>query len=288
VSEADLVIFIGSNTGDQVTNGWTIPRPGTPVVQIDLEPAEIGRSYPRAIGVVGDAGAAVSKLTAALKPAGAESAWLERVHELVEAWWAETGPLRASGEIPIRPQRLCAELTAALPENAVLVADTGYSAIWTATLVDLRHPGQTYLRAAGSLGWAFPAALGVKCAVPDRPVVCFTGDGGFWYHLSEMETARRFGINTVTIVNNNSGLAQGVPDIRKVAAGRGGNPEELYKFGEVSFARIAQEMGCLGIRVERPDEIGAAIREALAADAPAIVEVVTGLAYFAPPPWSPQ
>ena len=287
VSEADLVIYIGSNTGDQVTNGWTVPRPGTPVVQLDIEPAEIGRSFPGAVGVVGDARAAVEKLTAAVPAGPPHSAWLARVHELVAAWWAETEPLLQSNDLPIRPERLCAELTAALPEDAVLVADTGYSAIWTATLVDLRHPGQTYLRAAGSLGWAFPAALGVKCAAPERPVVCFTGDGGFWYHLSEMETAARFGIDTVTVVNNNGGLAQGIPDIRRIYSGRDGRPEELFKFGSVNFARLAHEMGCLGIRVEAPDEIGDGLREALGAGVPAVVEVVTGLEYFAPAPWSP-
>jgi acetolactate synthase-1/2/3 large subunit len=172
-----------------------------------------------------------------------------------------------------------------LPENAVLVSDTGYSAIWTATMVNLTHPQQTYLRAAGSLGWAFPAALGVKCAVPDRPVICFTGDGGFWYHLSEMETARRHNINTVTIINNNNGLAQGITDIRKVYGDRPGQPEELYRFEPVSFARIAEEMGCLGIRVEQPDKIRETIQQALAAERPVVVEVMTGIEYRAPEPW---
>jgi acetolactate synthase-1/2/3 large subunit len=103
-----------------------------------------------------------------------------------------------------------------------------------------------------------------------------------------METAARFGIATVTVVNNNSGLAQGIPDIRKIYAGRDGRPEELYKFSGVNFARIAGEMGCVGIRVERPEENGGAIREALAAGRPAVVEVVTGLDFFAPPPWAPS
>jgi acetolactate synthase-1/2/3 large subunit len=154
-------------------------------------------------------------------------------------------------------------------------------------MLHLTHPGQSYLRAAGSLGWAFPAALGAKCAVPDRPVICFTGDGGFWYHLSELETAHRHNINTVTIVNNNNGLAQGTTDIHAVYGDRPGNPGELYRFESVNFARIAQEMGCLGLRVEHPDEIRAAIRQALAAETPTVVEVMTGLEYRAPEPWAP-
>jgi acetolactate synthase I/II/III large subunit len=287
VSEADLVIYIGSSTGDQVTHNWTIPAPGTAVVQIDIDPAEIGRSYAGAIGVVGDAKQALAKLDSALEARPANQPWLQRAQALVRAWQDEADMLRHADAIPIRPERLCKELSDVLPENAVLVADTGYSTIWTATMVHLQHAGQTYLRAAGSLGWAFPAALGAKCAALDRPVICFTGDGGFWYHLSELETARRHRINTVTIINNNNGLAQGIPDIHGVYGDRPGRPEELYGFEPVNFSRIAQEMGCLGIRVEHPGEIKEAISQALSARAPAVVEVMTGLHYLAPAPWTP-
>ncbi|HRV94995.1 MAG TPA: thiamine pyrophosphate-binding protein [Anaerolineae bacterium] len=287
VAEADLVIYIGSNTGDQVTHSWRVPPAGTPTVQIDIDPAEIGRSYAGAVGVVGDASMAMTKLSAALDSPSVNAAWLERVQTLVSEWRDEIEPLRQSEAVPIRPERLCQEVSAALPSNGVLVADTGYSAIWTATMVYLNQPGQTYLRAAGSLGWAFPAALGVKCAVPDRPVICFTGDGGFWYHLSELETARRNQINTVTIINNNGGLAQGIPDIHTIYRGRSGRPEELYRFEPVNFARIAQEMGCWSRRVEQPADLGEAIQQALAAERPAVVEVITGLDYHAPNAWVP-
>jgi acetolactate synthase I/II/III large subunit len=214
--------------------------------------------------------------------------WLQRVQALAGAWRDEIEPLRQSDAVPIRPERLCKELGELLPEDAIFVSDTGYSSIWTATMLYLTHPGQSYLRAAGSLGWAFPAALGAKCAAPGRPVVCFTGDGGFWYHLSELETACRYGINTVTIINNNNGLAQGITDIHTVYGERAGNPSELYRFTPVSFARIAQEMGCFALRVEDPHEIAGAIRQALAAGVPAVVEVMTGLEYRAPEPWSPS
>jgi len=287
VAEADLVIYIGSHTGDQVTHNWTVPSAGTVVVQIDIDPAEIGRSYAGAIGVVGDVKVAAAKLMAALYPRRTNQPWLQRTQILVNTWREEIEPLRQSDAVPIRPERLCKDLNDALPENAILVADTGYASIWTATMVYLKHPGQTYLRAAGSLGWAFPAALGAKCAAPDRPVICFTGDGGFWYHLSELETARRHNINTVTIINNNNALAQGIDDIHAMYGDRPGNPEELYRFEPVSFARIAQEIGCLGIRVEHPGEIAPAIRQALAAKRPAVVEVITGLEYRAPEPWAP-
>jgi acetolactate synthase-1/2/3 large subunit len=287
VSEADLVIYIGSNTGDQVSHSWRVPSIGTAIVQIDIDPAEIGRSYANTVGVVGDARQAVAKLISAVEAGQTTEPWLQHVQSLVAAWRNEVEPLRQSDAVPIRPERLCKEVSEALPENGVLVADTGYSAIWTATMVYLNQPGQTYLRAAGSLGWAFPAALGAKCGAPDRPVICFTGDGGFWYHLSELETACRNHINTVTIINNNGGLGQGIPDITNIYGDRPGRPEELYRFESVNFARIAQEMGCWSLRVKAPDEIGGAIRQALAAERPAVVEVMTGLDYHAPNPWVP-
>ncbi|HIE26264.1 TPA: thiamine pyrophosphate-binding protein [Candidatus Poribacteria bacterium] len=287
VSEADLVIFIGSHTGEQVTNYWKVPKPGTPVIQVDIDPSELGRNYPNTVPLVGDAKVTVRKLIESLNPNSIKEQWSQYAQKLVTAWRGEQQPLRNSDAVPIRPERLCKELTEALPSDAVLVADTGYSGVWTGAMVDLTHPQQRYIRAAGSLGWALPASLGAKCAVPDKPVVCFTGDGGFWYHLSELETAVRCGIKTVTVVNNNSCLSQCAEGIHLAYGDRPGKREEIYKFCQVNFARIAQEMGCLGIRVEHPEEIAAALRKALTADAPVVVDIITDEACKAPEPWTP-
>ena len=288
VSEADLVLFVGSHTGDQVTNYWTVPRPGSPVIQVDIDPSELGRNYPNSVGLMGDAKVTVRKLMGCLNPRAKKEQWAEYAQKLVKEWQDEQQPLRNSDAVPIRPERLCKELTEVLPSDVVLVADTGYSGIWTGTMVYLTHPKQRYIRASGSLGWGFPASLGAKCAAPGRPVVCFTGDGGFWYHLSELETAVRCGIKTVTVVNNNHCLSQCSGGINSAYGDRPGKREEIYKFREVNFARIAQEMGCLGLRVEQSGEIAGALKKALAADAPAVVEVVTNAECKAPEPWTPS
>jgi acetolactate synthase-1/2/3 large subunit len=154
-------------------------------------------------------------------------------------------------------------------------------------MVYLTHPGQSYIRAAGSLGWGFPASLGAKCGAPNRPVICFTGDGGFWYHLGELETASRCNIKTVTVVNNNQCLRQCLEGIHRAYGDRPGNKDEMCKFQDVNFARIAQEMGCLGIRVEHPEEISEALRKALVSDLPAVVDVVTDVTCKVPSPWTP-
>jgi acetolactate synthase-1/2/3 large subunit len=287
VSEADVVLFIGSSTGDHVTHGWLIPKPGTPVIQIDIDPAELGRNYPHTLGLAGDAKVTVRALVEAVTARTSSGEWAKRARNIVADWRNEIDPLRTSDAIPIRPERLCHELTRALPSNAILVADTGFAAIWTGTMVYLTHPDQRYIRCAGSLGWGFPASLGCKCAAPNRPVICFTGDGGFWYHLSELETARRCGIHTVTVVNNNAALGQCLVSIEKLYRGRPGNPDPMCRFSKVNFARIAEDLGCLGIRVERPQEIAPAIEKALTADRPAVVDVVSDVRCFAADPWTP-
>jgi len=265
---------------------WTVPAPDTPVIQIDLDPLELGRSYPRTTALNGDPRTVLGQLIAALGRPARDRGFADESAARLAAWRAEMAPLLASDAAPIRVERLCAALTAALPRDAILVADTGYSGIWTGTLVEL-DPGQTYLRAAGSLGWSFPAALGAKCAAPDRPVVCFTGDGGFYYHLAELETARRRGIAVTVVVNNNSGFGQSLAGVRRILGNRAGPAEELVCFGPTDFTAMARSFGVRGIRVERPAELAPALGEAIAAREPVVVDVVTDIEPRAPEPWTP-
>ena len=189
--------------------------------------------------------------------------------------------------MPIYPDRLCAEITRALPEDGILVADTGYSGIWTSTLIELNGTTQTYLRAAGSLGWSFPAALGAKCAAPERKVICWSGDGAIYYHLTELETARRRGIAVVLVVNNNSGFGQGWPNIQRQQGNKPGDVRELVRFGPTNFADVARVFGLKGIRVEQASQIAPALREALASDETVVVDVATDIDCRAPEPWLP-
>jgi acetolactate synthase-1/2/3 large subunit len=285
VSEADLVIFIGSHTGDQVTHSWTIPKPGTPVIQVDIDPLELGRSYPNQVGLMADAKVAVQRLIENIDQRFTKKEWAQKAQQCVQKWRQEIKPFRDSNATPILPERLCKEITDSLPSNAILVLDTGFSSVWAGTMVYLTHPDQLSIRSAGSLGWAFPASLGAKCGDPKRPVVCFTGDGGFWYHLTELETARRRNIKTVTIVNNNSCFKQCMRGVNRAYGDDPGNREDMYKFRDTDFAKIAQDMGCFGIRVERPEELSVALKRALEADVAAVVDVVTDPEHDAP--WPP-
>jgi acetolactate synthase-1/2/3 large subunit len=211
--------------------------------------------------------------------------WVQSAQQQVIKWRADFDSLKNSNAVPILPERLCKEITDALPSDALLVSDTGFAALWTGTLIDLTHPNQGYMRAAGSLGWAFPASIGAKCAVPGRPVICFTGDGGFWYHISELETACRWGINIITVVNNNGCMRQCVKGINRAYGDKPGAKDDMFKYSKVNFADIARDIGCLGLRVDRPEEIAKALRTALATNGPVLVDVVTDPEHDAP--WIP-
>jgi len=289
VHEADLVLYIGSHTGSQVTNEWRVPAIGTPVIQIDIDPSELGRTYSAQVALQGDAKASTRRLIEASEPVGDRTEWMSRAQELVREWREDVAPKVNSDAVPIIPERLCSEITQWLPSDAMLVADTGHAGIWTGSMVDMNEPGQGFIRCAGSLGWGLSAAMGAKCALPDRPVLCFTGDGGFWYHIAELETAVRNNIPVVTVVNNNHALSQDRRGDERAYQGiEGGRPGELWQFTDVDLAKVAESMGCFGIRVEKPGDIQSAIEQAFASGRPAVVDVVTDqYDSEAPVPWAP-
>ena len=272
-SQSDLVVYVGSQASDQTTNNWTTPAPGVPVIHIDIDPTQVGRNYPGTAKLVGDAKKVLQQLCTGLTKQ-MHREWMAAAGELLQKTISVQEFNTPYNEMPIDPKQLCRELSAALPDDAVLVSDTGYSAIWTSTMVRMKQ-SQSYLRAAGTLGWAFPAALGVKCGLPDRPVYCFTGDGGFYYHLQEMETARRYGIRTITVLNNNGMLMQDAPTMKYTYPD---NPQAgiaKIKFSPVNFSAIAREFGLAAIRVEAPEELAPAFARAAEAEGPVLIEVIT-------------
>ena len=146
--------------------------------------------------------------------------------------------------------------------------------------VDIHDVGQRALRLLVNVYSGEPE-------LPDTPVVCFAGDGGFYYHLAELETAARYGINLVAVVNNNGALNQEIPHFDKAY---GGDPDErgreMWGFTPVNFAKVAESLGCVGMRVERPDEVGPAIERALGARRPVVIDVVTDHRAFSPKTWT--
>jgi acetolactate synthase-1/2/3 large subunit len=289
ICQADLVFFVGSQTGGQVTHFWQVPPPGTAVIQAGIEASDLGRNYPNVVSLLGDAKVVLQAMLAQI-PAAEEklhAAWAAWAKDIVDEWRDEISPMRDAKVVPMRPERLFRELSDHLPENALVVCDTGHIGMWAAQQLWVNHTNWDFIRAAGSLGWGFPASLGAKCALPHRPVICITGDGGFWYHLQEIETAVRCGIHTVTIINNNCSLNQEIPTVRRVYQGT--HPQrdgEMWRFSDVSLAKIAESLGGHGFRAERPQDIGPALKQALECGGPAIIEVMTDIEALAPTAWT--
>jgi acetolactate synthase-1/2/3 large subunit len=285
VNRADLVCFIGSETGGMTTHFWAVPPIGTPAVQIDINPESLGRNYPLLAAVNADAKAALSLMldNVDAKSAARRKPWIAETQAICKEWAAKYRPMLTSDAVPIRPERICHELTRHVPEDAIVVVDTGHGGMWMGGFFDLTSPRQSYIRSAGHLGWAFSAGLGAKCACPDRPVVTFTGDAGFWYHIAEIETAVRWKMNSVTVVNNNSSGNQSKRGFDRVYGGQQTEKAlELWTYTKVNFAKIAEDMGAIGIRAEKPAEIAPAIARALKADRPVIIDVVTEIEALAP------
>ncbi len=291
LAEADLVFFIGSHTGGQVTNDWKLPRAGTRIVQMDIDASELGRSFPIEVGLQSDIRAGLQKMLEASGEVGkasdeqARSAWITRTQQLVADWKASVDDLWNSDDDPMLTERLCKELSDHLPSDSILVADTGHSGIWTGTMIDFKSPDQSFIRCAGSLGWAFPAAIGAKAAAPDRPVITFAGDGALWYHFMELDTAMRYGLNTVTVVNNNHSLNQerGL-NVRNYGGDLPGS-DELWHLTDTDFAGLAENLGGFGVTVNKPSEFEGALDQAINSGKPAVVDVKTNIDSIAPPAW---
>jgi acetolactate synthase-1/2/3 large subunit len=290
ISDADLVFFVGSKTGGQVTTRWKVPHQRTQIIHLDINADELGRNYPKTHPLLGDARVVLRQLISAAQkqPVPDRTDWLEHTGELVRRWWASEMANLESEAVPMRPERVCRALSEVLPANAVLVSDTGHSGMWSGVMVEFLRPGQRYIRCAGSLGWALPGAIGVKCALPDTPVVCFAGDGASYYHLAELETAVRYGINVVFVINNNNALNQEIYLYDDAYGGKQyGRSEELWRFTKVSFAKVAEALGCASIRVETPGELNAALDRALKMNKPVVVETMTDTYALAKNGWAP-
>ncbi len=285
VNRADLVIFVGTETGGMTTHFWAVPKIGTPAIQIDIEAEALGRNYPLQASVLGDAKSVLAAMLASAdtSTAAKRAAWVKEIATLRSDWYAKYKADLASDAVPIHPARICGELTRHMPDDAIVVVDTGHAGMWMGGMYDLRSASQSYIRSAGHLGWAFPAGIGAKAACPDRPVVVFTGDAGFWYHIGEVETAVRWNIASVTIVNNNGGGNQSKRGFDRAYGGeQTAKARELWTYNPMNFAKLAEDMGALGIRVEHARDIAPALQHALAAKRPAVIDIATDIEALAP------
>lgn len=282
IAEADLVLYVGGHQGGATTNLKRMPKPGVRAIHIDINPAQPGANYPNVLPLIGDARTVLRQM---LELAGSgkrrePGEWVRKVQKDLQQWRESENAHMQENTIPIRPERLAAQLVKACPRDTLFVADTGYVGTWAGVFMAL-PAGRNFLHCEGSLGWAFPAAMGAKAAAPERTVVAFTGDGGFFYHLAEIETAVRNGINVITVVLNNQAMAFQTHLLRSLWPDSR-NLDKLSEFGLTNFAGVAREMGAWGVRVTDPQTIDKAIRDAIDSNRPAVIDVVIDQTAVAP------
>ena len=300
-AEADVVLLAGTKSSGGATYGWTLPRDGQLVVQLDIDPAELGRAFGVTAAMLADARQGVTALLAELGTgaaladgngnatgigtgAGGEaepdrSAWRARLTELTGQWRAARDQERASEAIPIAPQRVLAALQDALGPGDCLICDASLASGWGGAYYEQRLPGRQILfpRGQAGLGYAVPAAIGAATAALDRGdagrgrTVVLTGDGALGYAVGELATIAELGLPVTVVVLNNRSLGW-IRWYQRITFGRGFERED---FADVAFADVARGFGWQGTRVTAPAELGSALAAALRSDRPALVDVVT-------------
>lgn len=279
IDAADLILVIGCKLGEIATKRFVVPGKGKVVVHMEVVAEEMGRTYEPTLRLWCDAREGICDLaeaTAGQAEAARErrAPYVAQVAEKMAAWRKQAAPRYHSEEVPIAMGRLIHELSDALPDDGLFIADGGFAAHWGGLLFDSRRAGRTYVpdRGFASIGYGLPGAMGAKLAAPDRAVVALTGDGGMNMTLGELETAIRMQL-AVTIVVVNNAASGYVKALQHLMYGEGAyQASDLH---EMDYAAVACAMGANGIRVEDPGQLAGAFRAALAETGrPTVLDVV--------------
>ena len=255
----DVILSVGSR---MAFPAWL---DGQQVVQIDIDPDELGRNWENTYGLAGDAGTVMAQVDAEL--AGTMT-------EARPSFAADAAALRARrAESALRPEpqeSYLAAVRAAVPDDGILVSGMTQLGYYARAFWPTYEP-RTFITSSysGNLGYAYPTALGAKVAQPDRSVVALCGDGGFLFNSQELATAVQHGINAVAVVFNDNAYGNVLRD----QVNRFGGRTVGAALHNPDFVKLAEAYGARGVRVQGPEALESAVREALTIDAPSLIEV---------------
>lgn len=278
IESSDCLMAVGCKLGEIATKRFQLLPADTPLIQLDILAEEIGRTTRVHAGLVGDAGEGLRALSeemsdSASRQHATRADYVAEIPVRMQKWLDEAAERLHSKETPINVARMIHELNNVMPPESVLVADGGFSGHWTGLLYDTKIAGRTYIadRGLASIGYGLPGAIGAQLGVPDRPVVGMTGDGGFNMVLGELETARRMKAGVTILVVNNAASGY-VKALQHAVYGGKYQSSDLM---ETNYAKVAEALGCHGIRVEDPEELAGAIKAGLAeTELPTVIDVV--------------
>ena len=283
MNRADVILALGTRI-NQGSTGWdySVINPETKIIQVDIDPFEVGRNYPLAVGIVGDAGAVAQQLSQALGqefPEGrANPDWTAQITELKNRRRARLEAEAQLGGDPMMPQRVFTELNKVLPQDCMVTIDAGIAPGLSYDRISYELPRTMFNYAGqGGLGMGLGVGLGTKLGRPDRPAISLQGDGGFLYTSQELNTAVRKNIPLVSIVLNN-----GCHGAEKAQQQRFYDQKYIgVDLENPRFDRLAEVYGAKGYYVERPEDVADTVRDALAQDGPSVVEIPVA-EYFPP------
>ena len=276
IADADTVIFVGCRAGSTTTEHGTAPSRAVPIVHIDIDPMVVAGNYRVEAGIVGDALLCLSALRMEIERRLAgdkrHTGAAARLAVLKAAKRAAFDRLAASVDKPIRPERVLAALQAALPGDAIIVADPGTPCPYFSGHYQFNSTGRRFItnRAHGALGFALPASIGAQIGAPDRKVVAVMGDGSFGFAVGELETIVRKQLPITLIVFSNASFGW----IK--ASQKDGYGERYFSvdFGRTDHARIAQAYGLKSWTVRDPAELDGVVAQAVAHDGPTLIDVI--------------
>jgi acetolactate synthase-1/2/3 large subunit len=275
INEADLIIFIGTKTGQLATLGWDLPKPDIPTIHIDIDPEEIGRNFPNSLPLVADARLGIATLFEALQQEHIEVVWRkEDISRRVKGWYKEAVSKPQNENEPLKPQVVMDMVNRFVTEEDLVVSDASLASGWAAAYLHLMKPGRRFLapRGMAGIGWGVPATIGAALAKGGKQrVLLFVGDGGFAYSVQELEVMARLKLPVVTIVFNNSSLAW----VKHVQQKRFKEGYISTDFHQVDFSMVARGFGVHGYTVRTVDEFASSLEKEQNPKGPAVIDIVT-------------
>ncbi|MGH2495697.1 MAG: thiamine pyrophosphate-binding protein [Ktedonobacteraceae bacterium] len=280
LAEADCIFYLGTKVNSLVTLKGTIPAPGqsVTVLQLDVDPNELGNNVPAAIAACGDLKESLSALLemANQRITGApQRQWsVQTLEQRAAPFWAEVAERAAQNDVPISPQRLIDTLWRQTPDDVVIVADPGTMTPFTAAQFRTRRAGRSIVipRAHGGLGYALPATVGAAFARPHERIVGLVGDGSFGMSGTELATIASLRLPITTILFNNGSFGW-IKMLQRLYYG------ERYLGvdfpGKMDAVAIAEAFGIRGVRITHPDQLSPAIADALTSSEPVFIDVPT-------------
>src|SRR5215218_1727195 len=289
--QADVLLALGVRFDDRTSSSWipgySFTIPPTKLIHVDIDPDEIARNYPVALGLMADVRTFLRQVLAELDARKLDRApasrrkWLATIDRYRAQWNEHVAPGFKDDSSPINPQRAAHEIDRALPDDAILVSDIGIHHNWLLQYCKPKRPDSLIgCMGFGPMGFGVAGVLGAKLAAPDRPCVAVVGDGAFFMHASVLGTAVEYALPVVWVVWNNyayasiRGLQRGYLDGRALATDFK-HPQTGLPYNP-DFAAMARSAGVEGVTIDRPSDLADAVRAGIASGKPYLIDAIIG------------